>query len=143
MKKYAGREDYTQEELNMIAGCGFDDLQKQTIENTKQTIENTQALRRIEDKLTSLGRIAFTLEKICGHLYDLNKSNEGIYKEIMAIDLAILKEQAQQKQNELSAFLLRKENEAKAKMAMQHDSNKDPQQSHNSPDQGNNGAQDE
>ncbi len=78
MKKYAGKEDYTQEDLNMITGCGFEDI-------TAQVQENTQALRRIETELQQLRNMAFTLEQIRSAAQDLDKNISGVFKEILFI----------------------------------------------------------
>lgn len=78
MKKYAGKEDFTQEDINMIAGCGFDDI-------SAQLQENTQALQRIETELQQLRNMSFLLDQIRSAAQDLNKTAEDTLKEILYI----------------------------------------------------------
>lgn len=78
MKKYAGKEDFTQEDINVIAGCGFDDI-------SAQLQENTQALRRIETELQQLRNMSFLLDQIRSTAQDLNKTATDAMKEILYI----------------------------------------------------------
>ena len=78
MKKYAGKEDFTQEDINMIAGCGFDDI-------SAQLQENTQALQRIETELQQLRNMSFLLDQIRSTAQDLNKTATDAMKEILYI----------------------------------------------------------
>lgn len=78
MKKYAEKEDFTQEDINMIAGCGFDDI-------SAQLQENTQALQRIETELQQLRNMSFLLDRIRSAAQDLNKTAEDTLKEILYI----------------------------------------------------------
>ena len=78
MKKYAGKEDFTQEDINMIAGCGFNDI-------SAQLQENTQALRRIETELQQLRNMSFLLDQIRSTAQDLNKTATDAMKEILYI----------------------------------------------------------
>lgn len=78
MKKYAGKENFTQEDINMIAGCGFDDI-------SAQLQENTQALRRIETELQQLRNMSFLLDQIRSTAQDLNKTATDAMKEILYI----------------------------------------------------------
>ena len=78
MKKYAGKKDFTQEDINMIAGCGFDDI-------SAQLQENTQALRRIETELQQLRNMSFLLDQIRSTVQDLNKTATDAMKEILYI----------------------------------------------------------
>lgn len=76
MKKYAGKQDYTQEDLNMITGCGFDDI-------TAQLLENAQILRRIETELKQLRNMTYTLDQIRSASQDIDKTTMNALKETL------------------------------------------------------------
>lgn len=97
MDKYRGKADYTQEHINMIVGCGFD----QTTERLADQLQDiAQTLHRIENELSIIRDISFTCSQLNGHLYDIEKASQGALKEILFVVHDLIEQKLKQTETE-------------------------------------------
>lgn len=70
MNKYAGKEDYTEEDINMIVGVGFDELNKRLCRIEEKI---SQLSFRMESEKTKYSNACFEIDKILSKVCDLHE----------------------------------------------------------------------
>jgi hypothetical protein len=88
MKKYAGKEDYTAESINMIVGVGFDDL----IEAVKELFQRMGCIK--DAIIPEIKTIAQNSERIYGQLYDQNSFMKQYFYDLLNQHYELLKDYA-------------------------------------------------
>ena len=87
MNKYAGKEDYTQEDINMIVGVGFDELNKRLCRMEEKI---SQFIFRTESERTKYSNACYEIDKILSKVCDLHERDmEQRYSEADALGMAV------------------------------------------------------